>query len=579
MLSPLRPWFGREPPGDVVMELEHELRISQVTARLLALRGIQGREQAASWMAKRLQDLHRPELMTGMAAAAARFAQAINARERILIHGDYDVDGSTAASLLTLFASTCSHQATVFIPHRRIDGYGLGEASLAAAKEHRATLMITVDCGISDHGWAARIEAEAGCAVVITDHHLPSGPLPRCTAILNPNQGGCPYPDKGLAGVGVAWKLAWATAKVLCGSDKLPPPLREFLLEGLALVAVGTVADCAPMTGENRILVHHGLAALARTTNSGLRALLDHVRLDQAISSGDVGWKLGPLLNASGRVGSAMANIRLLTATSASAASEQLKEIVVENEERKRLTQLLTDDLIQRVEKDAAEQAAPAFVFAGEGWHQGVVGIVASRLVERFAKPAVVIAINQGTGKGSMRSTALIHLGEALDACRSHILRGGGHAMAAGLSIEEASVPAFRAAFLGHVAARIPAGHNAPRTDYDTEAGIADLDGEFFEYLQAMAPFGIANPEPVLRLKELTFVTRPRLFGKDGDHLKGAVTDPGGGMRELLAWRARRQFIDFTSAGMRFDALVRPEASRFRGELSPRLVFVDGCSS
>ncbi len=578
-LTPARPWVSRDPPADVCAELEHELGVAPVTARLLALRGVQGRAQAESWMAKRMLELLPPERMRGMEVAAARLARAIDHRERILIHGDYDVDGSTASALLALFVKACTHQATAFIPHRRIDGYGLGEASLAAAHELRAQVMVTVDCGISDHGYAARIEAETGCAVIITDHHLPSGELPRCTAVINPNQPGCPYPDKGLAGVGVAWKLAWGAAKVLCGSDKLTPTLRAFLLDALALVAIGTVADCAPMMGENRILVHHGLVALARTENHGLRALIEQTRLEPPIASGDIGWKIGPLLNAAGRVGTAMANIALLTATTRAQAQEALAGIVAENEQRRHLTQALTEELLARVERDPAEQAAPALVFAGEGWHQGVVGIVASRLVERFAKPAAVIAIDQGVGKGSLRSTPLVHLGEALAACRAHIIKGGGHAMAAGMSIKAARIGGFRAAFLAVVGARIPPGHHGPRTDFDADAGIHELDGEFFRYLQAMAPFGMANPEPVLRLRELSFITRPRLFGRDGDHLKGPVTDPGGGMRELLAWRARKQFVDFSAAGLRFDALVRPEASMFRGELKPRLVFLDGSSA
>jgi len=576
MLTPSRPWFGREPPADIAAELEHDLRLSPVLARLLALRGVQGAVEARSWLAKRLQDLHRPELMLGMEAAARRLAKAINERERIIIHGDYDVDGSTASSLLTLFVAACGHQATAWIPHRRIDGYGLGEASLAAAVEHRSQLMVTVDCGICDHGFARRIELEAGCDVIITDHHLPNGAQPECSAVCNPNQRGCTYPDKGLAGVGVAWKLAWATAKVLCGSDKVPPPLRAFLLDSLSLVAVGTVADCAPMSGENRILVHHGLLALRQTGNCGLRALMAQCRLEGPVTAGDIGWRIGPLLNAAGRLGSAMANIRLLTAATAPAAAAELKLIVVENEQRKRLTQMLSDELVARVESDAAHQASPALVFAGEGWHQGVVGIVASRLVERFAKPTAVIAIDQGVGKGSLRSTAQIHLGQALDACRSHLLKGGGHAMAAGLTISQENIPAFTQAFLAHILARVPAGHNAPRTDYDGLATIRELDGEFFEILAAMAPFGIANPEPVLRLAAITFLARPKLFGKDGDHLKGAVTDAGGGTRELLAWRARKQFIDFCGLGSQFDCLVRPEASQWRGEVSPRLVFVDG---
>ncbi len=576
MLQANRPWSRREAPADVVAELEHDLDCQRLTATLLALRGMRDATTARAFTARRLADLHRPEGMQDMAVAARRLAKAISERERILIHGDYDVDGSTSASLLVLFVRACRHQATAWIPHRRIDGYGLSEASLHAVQEHQSQLMITVDCGIADNGIAARIEAETGCAVIITDHHLPQASLPQCTAVCNPNQPGCPYPDKALAGVGVAWKLAWATATVLCGSDKLTPDLRAFLLDALALVAVGTVADCAALTGENRILVHHGVLALKRTMNPGLRALLDHTRLGEDFAAGDLGWKIGPLLNASGRVGSAMANIRLLTAQDQGSATRELELIIVENEERKRLTQILTADLIAEAEGDPRWRSRSTLVFAGEGWHQGVVGIVASRLVEQFGKPACVIALDGGQGKGSLRSISQIHLGDALDACREHIIKGGGHAMAAGLSITADKVPAFIDAFECHVGAKIPPGSLTQRTDYDADTCVAELDGNFFTSLDTLAPFGIGNPEPILHLSKACFVARPRLFGKDGDHLKGAITDAGGGMRELYAWRAAKHATSLSAGGARFDLLIRPQASRWRGEMAPRLVFVDG---
>ncbi len=578
MLTALRPWIRRSIPADVVAELEHDLHIGRVTATLLALRGVSDVAEATSFTAKRLADLHKPETMRQMDVAAARLAEAITKRQRILIHGDYDVDGSTSASVLALFVRACSHEAIVWIPHRRIDGYGLSEASLTAVQEHRAELMITVDCGIADGGWAERIEQETGCQVIITDHHLPQAQLPRCTAVCNPNHPECPYPDKHLAGVGVAWKLAWATAKVLCESDKLTPRLRDFLMDALALVAVGTVADCAALVGENRILVHHGLQSLRRTTNPGLRALLDHTRLGEDLCATDIGWKLGPLLNAAGRVGSAMANIRLLTTPHPEDAAEVLRAIVIENEERKRLTQVLTGDLISEVERNPAYRNRASLVFAGEGWHQGVVGIVASRLVEAFGKPACVIALDQGQGKGSLRSIPQINLGEAIDACREHIVKGGGHAAAAGLSITTGQVPAFMEAFERHVATRLPAGTNIQRTDFDADCAIAELDGEFFNYLEQLGPFGISNPEPVVRIAGAHFISKPRLFGKDGDHLRGALSDAGGGMRELLAWRSAKHAPAFSTAGSKFDLLVRPQAGRWRGEMQPRLVFVDGKS-
>jgi single-stranded-DNA-specific exonuclease len=576
MLTAARPWCLRPAPADVIAELEHDLKIGRASATLLALRGVADAKSAETYTARRLADLHKPELMLHMETAAKLLADAITQRKRILIHGDYDVDGSTAASVLSLFVRACSHEAVAFIPHRRIDGYGLSEASLHAVQEYHADLMITVDCGIADGGWAGRIEAETGCRVIITDHHLPQATLPQCHAICNPNQAGCPYPDKGLAGVGVAWKLAWATAKLLCGSERLTSRLRDFLLDSLALVAIGTVADCAVLNGENRILVHHGLMALRRTANPGLRALLDHTRLGDDLTASDIGWKIGPLLNAAGRVGSAMDNITLLTTPHVDEAAHMLKAIIEENEERKRLTQMLTTDLISEAEHNPIYRTRSSLVFAGEGWHQGVVGIVASRLVEAFGKPACVIAIDQGQGKGSLRSVPQIHLGEALDACRSLLIKGGGHAMAAGLSIKAEQVSAFIEAFDVHVAKRLPNSGIVQQTDYDLDCPLAGLDGEFFDYLDRLAPFGIANPEPLVRVKQVQFVAKPRLFGKDGDHLKGAITDPGGGMRELVAWRSAGKATAFTAPGSRFDLIVRPQAARWRGELTPRLVFVDG---
>lgn len=577
MLTPSRAWQRRSVLPDLVAELEHELGVSHLVATLLAIRGVEGSAQASSWLAKRLQDLHRPGLMAGMEVAAQRLAQAINKRERILIHGDYDVDGSTSASLLALFCRACSHEAIVWIPHRRIDGYGLSDSSLEAVKAHQAQLMVTVDCGIADGGWAARIEAETGCNVIITDHHLPQGYLPQCTAVINPNRPDCTYPDKHLAGVGVAWKLAWATAVVLSGSERVTDRLRSFLTGALSLVAVGTVADCAPLTGENRILVHHGLRELARTENPGLRALLAETRLtDELPTASDVGWKLSPLLNASGRMDSAMANIELLTAPDAATAAPVLERIVAGNDERRRITQTLTQDLIAQAESDPALATRATLVFAGEGWHQGIVGIVASRLVDRFGKPAAVIAINDGTAKGSLRSIAAVHLGEAIDACRHILTRGGGHAMAAGITLEGGNVAAFREAFERHVSARVAPGSMVPRTDYDADVSLAELDDHFATHFEAMGPFGMGNREPLVRLCSASFAGRPRLFGKEGEHLKGPVTDAGGSMKEMLAWRGKTLFADLAAPGARLDLLVRPEIHRWQGSSQLRLVYVDG---
>jgi len=569
-------WRARCLLPDAVAELEHDLGLSHLTARLLVARGVAGGDEAEDFLAKRLGDLTPPETLRDMDRAAARFARAIEERQRILVHGDYDVDGSTATALLARFCRACSHELTPWIPHRRIDGYGLGPASLEAVREHRSELMITVDCGIADHGWAAEIEAATGCDVIVTDHHLPAGELPRCHAVCNPNRPDCDSPFKGLAGVGVAWKLCWATAKVLCGSDRISQRLREFLLDALALVGVGTVADCVPLCDENRILVHHGLKALGRTRDPGLAALLREARCEDPITTADVGWRIGPLLNASGRLGSAMRNVELLLCDDDDRAAELVAAIVAENVERRRLSQMLTDDLMHEIEEHRDRYAGRAgLVFAGDGWHQGVVGIVASRIGERYARPVAVIAIQDGVGKGSLRSVPGIHLGEAIDRCRSLLQGGGGHAAAAGIAIDPARIPEFDEAFDAEIRRQLPGGLPEPSIEHDGEAAVGELDEHFFADLDRIGPFGIGNPEPVVRLPRASFVGRPRLFGRDGSHLKGAITDRGGGMRELLAWRARERYDDFATHGAAFDVLVRPERSYWRGNAQHRLVLVD----
>ncbi|TVR08152.1 MAG: single-stranded-DNA-specific exonuclease RecJ [Planctomycetota bacterium] len=571
-----RIWRERAIADEVIDELCNALRLSPLTARILAGRGIEDGDHAERFLAKRLADVHRPQALGQMERAATRFAQALNERQTILIHGDYDVDGSTSTTLLTLFCRAMGHTAIPWIPHRRIDGYGLSAASLAAVQEHQADLMITVDCGIADHGWAARIEAESGCQVIITDHHLPQGDLPQCHAVVNPNHPDCPYPEKGLAGVGVAWKLAWATACTLTGCERLPESLRDFLMDALALVAVGTVADCAPLDGENRILVHHGLKALAKTRNPGLRALLDHAKVGDHIRCDDIGWRIAPLLNASGRLGSAMRNVHLLTCETATEAQRWLAEIVSENEERRRLSQMLSNDLIAEVEERAEYYLSRAsLVFAGEGWHAGVVGIVASRLTERFAKPSAVIAIDEGQGKGSLRTIPSIHLARALESCAEHLIRGGGHAMAAGISIAADQVDAFSEAFDQAVRQQSPDGLQAPGVDHDGRVSVRQLDQTFFHDLDRLAPFGQNNPEPLLRVDDASFVTRPSFFGRSNDHLRGAVTDQGGGMLNLLAWKARSHFPHLLSL-RHFTCLVRPQVDWFRGERQHRVVLVDG---
>ena len=272
MLEPVNNWQMRDVADELVQDLASTMNCSPLVARLLALRGVHDRPSAELFLGKRLKDCHHPHEFKNMERAAKRFAEAINERQSILIHGDFDVDGSTSSTLVKRFCRACGHDADVWIPHRRIDGYGLTESSMRQVAERKPNVFITVDCGIADGGLAQRMEQEHGCDVIITDHHLPQADKPNCFAVVNPQQEDCNYPNKGICGVGIAWKLCWATALALSPDDTVNDRLRTFLLDALSLVAIGTIADCMPMLGENRSMVHHGLRALEQTSNPGLRA-------------------------------------------------------------------------------------------------------------------------------------------------------------------------------------------------------------------------------------------------------------------------------------------------------------------
>jgi single-stranded-DNA-specific exonuclease len=347
------------------------------------------------------------------------------------------------------------------------------------------------------------------------------------------------------------------------------------LLDSLALVALGSVADCAPLINNNRILVHHGLKALERTTLPGLKALLQSCDLwGQPLTANDVSWKLSPLLNAAGRLGEADHTIELLCATDDASAKKLANQLHKDNEQRRRLTSVLADDLKSQV--SAMQELPEGLVFAGEGWHPGVIGIAAARICEDHQRPTAVIAVNDGIGRGSLRAPPGLRLDQALDDCRDLLISGGGHAAAAGLSISIDNIPLFSERFAAAIASQQPDGAQASPLVYDCRAAIGDLNGDFFADLQRLGPFGHGNPEPTLLIERACINGKPNCFGKKGDHLRAALTDPHGGMRQLLAWNLGERLNAFLQPNAAFDLIVRPERNWYRGELYPQLVLVDG---
>ena len=512
------------------------LGLHPLAARILAARGQADAAAAEAFLAARLQDLPDPFSMKGMEAAAARIARAVEAGERIACYGDYDVDGVTSTTLLSGFLRAAGADVTTYVPHRLVEGYGLNREAVAGLAAGGVRLLVTLDCGITSVE-EVRAASALGVDTVVVDHHTVPVELPAAAAILNPHQPGCGYPSKDLAAVGVTFALAMALRRRLrergwFGERRAEPNLRE----ALDLVALGTVADVVPLAGANRILVRWGLEELSRARRPGVRALKQVAGIAEGtpVTAGQVGFRLAPRINAAGRLDDAGRGVRLLLAEDAGVARALAEELDRENQARQEIERRILDEALA---DGAARVAAGArgLVLARDGWHAGVVGIVASRVAERFHRPAVLVALEDGTGKGSGRSIEGFHLYDALAACAGHLERFGGHRHAAGVTVARARVDAFRAAFEAEAAARIADEDLVPRCRIDGWVREEELTERAAEDLAKLGPFGAGHPEPVFALRGAA--TRARAVGAAGAHLKlalGGLDAIGFGMGDRL---------------------------------------------
>jgi len=579
-LAPTRRWVLRRRDDAASAALARALSLPAIVAQVLLNRGVGSPADAARFLDPRLPELHEPRLFREMDRAVERVRRAVSAREPILIYGDYDVDGTTAAGLLKRVLALLGADVRCFVPERVADGYGLKAARLAEARESGISLVICVDNGTT--AFEALSEARRlGLDVIVTDHHEPAadGRLPEAFALLNPKVDGETYPDRGLAGVGVAFKLAWGVARALApGADgRVHPRLKDALLQGLALVAIGTVADGVPLTGENRVLVAYGLRVLGQARGReappsgvnhwpGIRALLESARVDGRPEADDVAFRLGPRLNAAGRMGKARLGLELLETDCADRAAAIAAILEEKNRSRQSLEREIAKEALERAEAEVA-RGARALVLAddGERWPLGVVGIVAARLVERFERPAVLISLDGEKGRGSGRSVPGIALHRALDRCREDLLRYGGHAAAAGLEIRRDRVDRFRerldeavAAEAGpadvSVDAAAPADSPAsavkgrggaggangasapgarPRLDIDLEAPFAALTLPVVSQLERLAPHGRGNEAPVFATRGIELVAPPRAMGQASRHLSLLLRHGGAVLRAV----------------------------------------------
>ncbi|MBP7829774.1 MAG: single-stranded-DNA-specific exonuclease RecJ [Kiritimatiellae bacterium] len=522
-------WQTVERIGPRADSLAASLGIPRPLAEVLAARGLAEPAEARRFLNPRLDNLADPTVLPDMGRAVERVLRAVKARERIVIFGDYDADGVTAAALLTRFLRGLGGEAVPFLPLRLEEGYGLGVDALRRCLEaHHPELVITVDCGTGSVD-AVRAAAESGVDVVVTDHHEPSGDVAPAAAVVNPKLGSDEQ-ARQLAGVGVAFKLAWALA-ARAGADA------RLVFRYLDLVAVGTVADVVPLQGENRILVHYGLRQLNNNPWTGLRALIEAAEIRDAIGEYHLGFVIGPRLNAAGRLGDAQAALELLLTEDAGAAEPLARQLDRGNRERQKIEADILEEALQDVAALDLEKHA-GLVLARRGWHPGVIGIVASRIVGRYGRPVLMITLNEdGTGRGSGRSIEGFNLVENLAACRDHLARFGGHAMAAGLELEEKNLAALREAFSRRVADAVPPDRLRPVQRVDSWIDLADADERLFENLQALRPFGCGNPRPVWAASRVRVLGQPRIL-KD-KHLKLRV----------VSGSAQREAIGFNLAG------------------------------
>lgn len=571
---PVRPrslWVLPEAPRGEVAALAADLDLPPLAALVLARRGITDPEAARRFLRPDMAQMHEPDLLPGMAAAAERMAAAVRGRERVAVYGDYDVDGICGTALLLGFLRAAGGDAVPYLPDRRTEGYGFNADAVRSLAADGVKVICTVD-----HG--SRAAAEIGLArdlgidVVVTDHHLPGDAAPPpAVAVVNPRSpgpDGKAYPFPWLCGTGVAFKLAWAVARRLSGGERVSAPLREKLTESLALVAMATVADVVPLVEENRVAVVYGLALLRRSPSPGIRALMEVARVaDGEPGVEDVAFRLAPRINAAGRMGDAGRALELLVTEDPARARALAEEVDGENRARRAVEKEILAAARALVPLDGDGEPPAGIVVAGDGWNPGVVGIVAARLAEEFHRPAVVIAMEGDRGRGSARSFNGFHLERALAACGEHLEAHGGHAAAAGLTVRRDRLEAFRGAFRRRVEETSTAEDRIPRLHLDALVPLGHLDVPLLRLLERLGPHGEGNAAPLFATGDLELAGKPRTMGRAGDHVSFFVRDAAGDARRAV-WFGGAAALEEVLADPsgRLSLAYRPSLNRFRGE-------------
>lgn len=557
-------WIYKPHNQVLATNLSRGLGISEIAAGLLLGRGINDLETGAKFFNPKLENLHDPFLMSGMREAVERILQAVERHEKILIYGDYDVDGTTSTVILKKALQLIGAEVSYYIPERLKDGYGLREDAMDMARERGIHLIISVDTGIRAQQ-VVEYAKTLGLDVIITDHHLPEAGLPQAHAVLNPKRPDCNYPEKNLAGVGVAFKLAQA----LLTKTNHAHTIESFV----KIAAIGTIADIVPLTGENRIIAKYGLLGLRNPKNFGLRALLDVAGVSPAkpLSGSDIGFRIGPRINAVGRMAGASMAVDLFDAPDLQTATEMAHAMNVQNAARQQIEADTLAEVLAQIESDRELNHAYVAVVAGAGWHRGVIGIVASKVVDKLYRPTIIISVENGLGHGSGRSIPAFHLLNGLESCSDVFEKFGGHSHAAGVTIRADKIADLRKRLDAYARQVLKQEDLIPIIEIDGELSFKQATLETLDDIKRLEPFGSGNPEPIFATQGAQVVSPPRVM-KD-KHLKLRLLQSGRWMDAV--WWGGADYANEIFAGDIVNVAYTLQENSYNGNTSVQLVLKD----
>jgi single-stranded-DNA-specific exonuclease len=576
-----------QPPHPDAEDFAKSLKVSPLLAQVLLNRGITDVHTGSVFLRPKLNELISPELMPGVEAAVSRIKKAVKSREKITIYGDYDVDGITGAAILWQVLTLLGADVNFYIPHRIDEGYGLNEEAVHTLAQTDTKLLITVDCGITAVK-SAELAGQLGLDLIITDHHPLDRELPKAVAIVHPAMDKS-YPNQDSSGSMVAFKLAWAIANEFTASarftsqnrssgGKLEPKLREFMLNATSLAAMGTIADIVDLRGENRILTSYGLKSLSQCKLAGVQALIESAGLTgQGLDSFRIGFHLAPMLNAAGRMGHARLAVELLINDSPVRSTEIAQYLKEQNDQRRRCERKIFEQACEKIVKEGLDHPNQvSFVLAGQAWHTGVIGIVASRIVDIYHRPTIMIntgGTENGIAQGSARSIDGFCLLSAIRACSHHLVNFGGHKMAAGMTIETKKIDRFAADFEAYAKKHLDKNDCVAKLRIDAEASLGEFRKETVSELQMLGPFGHGNPSPLFATKGVRLASPPKICGARGNHLQLAITDNtnavrciGFGMGKLEKKLLEHEF---------FDVAYQPQLNTYNSSCNVEFVLSD----